>query len=172
VAVRDHELVACEGEWDISRAQEFARLAAAGLADCEGVLILDFRKATFVEATTVGAICALSRTASRRGVMMVVTCSEGLVQRVFALSHLADVVPVTETVEAALVMFRTGADAASPPHEVNVGSQSHGQQDEDERDPPARDDDVDKASEESFPASDPPSFGSAEPDGGEPDERT
>ena len=166
MAVRDHGLVACEGEWDISRAGEFARLARDGLAGCEGVLILDFREATFVEASTVGAICAFSREAARRGVRVVVTCRDGLPRRVFALCRLAELVPVADTVESALAMFRTGANAASPLHEVNVGTESHGQEDNDERDPPARNDDVDEASEESFPASDAPSFGSAEPDGG------
>ena len=173
MAVRDHELVACEGEWDISRAGEFRRLGSEALAICEGVLILDFRRATFVEASTVGAICALARAASRQGVAVAVLCGGGIVRRVFDLSHLSDAVPVTGTVECALAMFRAGANAASPTYEVHMGSDSHGGTDEDEkRDPPARDDDVDEASEESFPASDPPSFGSAEPDGGAPDDRT
>ena len=47
-----------------------------------------------------------------------------------------------------------------------MGTESHKQKDEEEREPPVQDDDVDEASDESFPASDPPSFGSAEPDGG------
>lgn len=68
-------------------------------------------------------------------------------------------------------MFRKGADAGSP-HEVNVSRDPHGQKDTEQREPPARDDDVDEASEESFPASDPPSFGSAEPDGGAVEDRT
>jgi anti-anti-sigma factor len=95
-------LVTCEGEWDISRAGELRRLAALGLAAGPPLLVLDFRPATFVDASTVGAICALSRQASQRGIQVVVTCSEGLVQRVFELTHLADVVPVGETVEDAL----------------------------------------------------------------------
>jgi anti-anti-sigma factor len=172
VAVRDHELVACEGEWDISRAEEFARLGSEALASSRGVLILDFATATFVDASTVGAICALAREASKRGVSMAVTCDAPVVRRVFDLTHLHAVVPVSGTVEAALSMFRTGADAGSPLQEVNMGGELHGQKDDEERDPPARDDDVDEASEESFPASDPPSFGSAEPDGGAADDRT
>jgi anti-anti-sigma factor len=102
VAARDHDLVACEGEWDISRAREFRRRTAGGLARCESVLILDFRPATFVDASTVGAICALSSEASRLGVAVVVTCGAGAVRRVFELAHLADVVPVAESVESAL----------------------------------------------------------------------
>ena len=49
---------------------------------------------------------------------------------------------------------------------ASMGTESHKQKDEEEREPPVQDDDVDEASDESFPASDPPSFGSAEPDGG------
>jgi anti-anti-sigma factor len=173
VTVRDHTLVACEGEWDISRAEEFRLLGSEALTGCEGgVLILDFRRATFVEASTIGEICALVRAASRQGVAMAVLCGGGIVRRVFDLSHLSDAVPLAETVASALAMFRAGANAASPTYEVHMGSDSHGQTDEDEkRDPPARDDNVDEASEESFPASDPPSYGSAEPDGGAPEDR-
>jgi anti-anti-sigma factor len=107
VAARDHDLVACEGEWDISRAREFRRRTAAGLARCDGVLILDFRPATFVDASTVGAICALAREAARLGFAVVVTCDAGAVRRVFDLAHLADVVPVADSVEAALRAART-----------------------------------------------------------------
>ena len=60
MAVRNHTVVACDGEWDISRADEFERLGAEALTDCPGVLFLDFRPAAFAEATTVGAICALA----------------------------------------------------------------------------------------------------------------
>jgi anti-anti-sigma factor len=170
VAVCDHELVACDGEWDISRADEFARLGSEALASSAGVLVLDFAAATFVDASTVGAICALARDASKRGVSVAVACDAHVVRRVFDLTHLHAVVPVSGTVEAALSMFRTGADAASPL--VNTARGAHGQRNDEERDPPARDNDVDEASEESFPASDPPSFGSAEPDGGAADDRT
>ena len=111
MAVRDHELVACEGEWDISRALEFASIAGDALARSRGSLILDFRQATFVDATTVGAICALADEASRRGVQVAVACGEGLVPRVFGLCHLSAVVPVGNSLAAAAAMFRTGADA-------------------------------------------------------------
>jgi anti-anti-sigma factor len=145
VAVRDHELVAFEGEWDISRAPEFARLGGDALARCEGgLLILDFGAATFADASTVGAIHVLSLEAFRRGIKVAVVCPEGLVGRVFELCRLSALVPVAGAVEAASAMFRAGKDAGSPP----------------------RDTDVDEASEHSFPASDPPSYGSAEPDGG------
>ena len=65
------------------------------------MLILDFRPATFVDASTVGAICALAAAASPYGVRVAVACGEGLVRRVFDLVHLADTVPVAETVEDA-----------------------------------------------------------------------
>ena len=42
MAARNDALVLCDGEWDISRAEEFARLAAEGLARGTPVLILDF----------------------------------------------------------------------------------------------------------------------------------
>jgi anti-anti-sigma factor len=101
VAAHADGIVACEGEWDLSRADEFARLAGEGLAAGKPVLILDFRPATFVDASTVGAICALAREASLRGVQVAVTCCEGPVRRVFDLVHLADAVPVAGTVEDA-----------------------------------------------------------------------
>lgn len=102
MAARDHDLVACEGEWDISRAREFRRRTADGLARCKSVLILDFRPAAFVDASTVGAICALAGEAERLGVPVVVTCGAGAVRRVFDLTHLTEVVPVAESVEGAL----------------------------------------------------------------------
>jgi anti-anti-sigma factor len=112
VTVRDHEVVACEGEWDVARAQEFGRRSTAALANCPAVLILDFRPATFVEATTVGAICALFCEAARRDVAVVVTCGAGAVQRVFDLVHLADIVPVAATIEEALHGVRTYGDVS------------------------------------------------------------
>lgn len=99
----DHEVVVCEGEWDISRAEEFARRTAQGLARRPAALILDFRPATFVDATTVGAICARSREGAERGVAVAVACAPtGIVRRVFELVHLRDVLPVAESVEDAL----------------------------------------------------------------------
>jgi hypothetical protein len=44
-----------------------------------------------------------------------------------------------------------------------MGTESHDQNEHDEDEPKSDDDHVDEASDESFPASDPPSFGSAEP---------
>lgn len=89
-------LVVCDGEWDIARAEEFARLTACALARGTPELILDFRTATFVDASTVGAICAFAREASAQGIGVAVTCSAGVVQRIFDLVHLSEVVPVVE----------------------------------------------------------------------------
>jgi anti-anti-sigma factor len=102
VAARDDALVVCDGEWDISRAEEFTRLAAEALARGTPVLILDFRQATFVDASTVGAICALAREASAQSGQVSVVCGEGFVRRVFELVHLADVVPVATSPEEAM----------------------------------------------------------------------
>lgn len=141
MAVRDYAVVVCDGEWDISRRDEFRRLGGEALAESPGALLLDFRTAVFAEATTVGAICALAQQAAHEGVLLAVLCDGGSVERLFQLSHLKDVVPVAATVPGALSMFGDVAGAGSPAN-------------------------VDEASEESFPASDPPSFGSAEPAGG------
>ena len=141
MAVRNQAVVVCDGEWDISRRDEFSRLGAEALAASPGLLLLDFRSAAFAEATIVGAICVLAQEAARRGVLVAVLCEGGIVQRLFELSHLSDLVPVATTVPGALSMFGDVADAGPPGN-------------------------VDEASEESFPASDPPSFGSAEPAGG------
>lgn len=96
MTARNDALVVCDGEWDIARAEEFAGLTAAALARGTPELILDFRTATFVDARTVGAICAFAREASALGIGVAVACSEGVVQRIFDLVHLADVVPVVE----------------------------------------------------------------------------
>jgi anti-anti-sigma factor len=109
VAARVDGIVPCEGEWDVSRRDEFARLADEGLASGEPVLILDFRPATFVDASTVGAICAFAGEASQHGVQVAVTCGEGPVRRVFDLVHLADAVPVAETVDDAKRLARARA---------------------------------------------------------------
>jgi anti-anti-sigma factor len=101
VAARDDALVVCDGEWDISRAQELARLGATALARGRPALILDFSSATFVDASTIGAICMFSREAARQGVQVAVASGEGFVRRVFELAHLGDALPVATTAEAA-----------------------------------------------------------------------
>ena len=102
-------VVVCDGEWDISRAEEFAQRVANALADGTTVLILDFRRATFVDARTLGAICTFSREASLQGTQVGVACGEGLVRRVFERVHLADIVPVANTPEEALRAAAVGA---------------------------------------------------------------
>ena len=102
MAACNDALVICDGEWDISRAEEFARLAAEGLARGTPLLILDFRQATFVDASTVGAICALAQAASAKGIQVGVASGEGFVRRVFELVHLADLMPVAKTPEDAM----------------------------------------------------------------------
>ena len=102
MAAQEHYVMVCEGEWDLARAEEFARRASAALASRAELLILDFRSATFVEASTVGAICALARAGWERGMAVAVVCGAGMVERVFELVRLADVVPVVATPEDAL----------------------------------------------------------------------
>jgi anti-anti-sigma factor len=109
VAARIDARVVCDGEWDIARAEEFARLGAEGLARGTPVLILDFGAATFVDASTVGAICALSREAARQGVRVAVASGEGFARRVFDLVHLADVLPVATTAEEAVRAASAGS---------------------------------------------------------------
>jgi anti-sigma B factor antagonist len=113
VAIRNHTVVVCEGEWDIARAPEFGARTAEALSRCTSVLILDFGPATLVDAVTVGALCALAREASQRGVAVAVTCGAGVVRRVFELVHLAEVMPVAETIEEALRAAR--APSTVPP---------------------------------------------------------
>ena len=96
MTARSDALVVCDGEWDIARAEEFAGLVTAALARGTPELILDFRTATFVDASTVGAICAFAREASAQGIGIAVACSEGVVRRIFDLVHLSDVVPIVE----------------------------------------------------------------------------
>jgi hypothetical protein len=60
-------------------------------------------------------------------------------------------------------MFQVEADAGPRGNEVDMSRDPQDDHEQGERDPPPRDDDVDEASEDSFPASDPPSYGSPEP---------
>ena len=101
MAARDDDLVVCDGDWDISRADELASRVTQGLARGAPILLLDFRPATFVDASTVGAICSFSREVSQMGVGLAVVCGPGFVRRVLDLTHLGDVVPVAATVEEA-----------------------------------------------------------------------
>jgi anti-anti-sigma factor len=121
VAAREHEVVVCEGEWDISRAGELAQRVATGLATGASTLILDFRAATFVDASTIGALCALACDGSQHGCAVAVACSAGPVRRVFELVHLDDVLPVTPTIEDALArcaMFHSAVHAEPRRNEV------------------------------------------------------
>jgi anti-anti-sigma factor len=110
VAARHSDLVVCEGEWDISRADELASRVTQGLARGAPILLLDFRPATFVDASTVGAIGSFSREVSQLGVGLAVVCGPGFVRRVLDLTRLSDVVPVAATVDEAT---RAAASRAS-----------------------------------------------------------
>ena len=99
MAPRDEDLVVCDGDWDISRADELASRLTRGLARGAQILLLDLRQATFVDASTVGAIWAFSREVSQMGVRLAVVCGPGFVRRVLDFTHLGDVVPVAATVE-------------------------------------------------------------------------
>jgi hypothetical protein len=59
-------------------------------------------------------------------------------------------------------MFRPGAAAGTTMEEAIMGADPHDTDDERGDDDGTDDDGVDEASEESFPASDPPSYGSRE----------
>ena len=101
MAARPNELVVCEGDWDLSRADELASRVTRGLARGAPILLLDFRPATFVDASTVGAICSFAREVSQLGVGLAVVCDPGFVRRVLDLTRLSDVVPVAATVDEA-----------------------------------------------------------------------
>jgi anti-anti-sigma factor len=115
VAARDDDLVVCDGDWDISRADELASRVTRGLARGAPILLLDFRPATFVDASTVGAICTFSRELSQLGVALAVVCGPGFARRVFDLTHLGDVVPVAATVEEAMHAASSRASEVSRP---------------------------------------------------------
>jgi len=101
-------LVVCDGEWDISRRDELASRLTEALARGAPVVLLDFRTATFVDASTVGAICAFSATATSHGVTLGVVCGPGFVRRVFDLTRLAAVVRVLDSPD------EPGRDVPSP----------------------------------------------------------
>ncbi len=166
VAVRDHELVACEGEWDISRALEFAtprRRCAGALPRIADPRLPrgDIRRRDHGRSDLRARARGLP--ARREGGRRVRRGSRG--------TRLRPLPPVRrrpgrELVEAATAMFRPAPMRDDLEHEVHYGyriAQAEGRR---RARAAVRDDDVDEASDESFPASDPPSFGSAEPDGG------
>ena len=100
-------LVRIAGEMDILSVGEFAgRMAALAIRPATHVAI-DISGLGFIDSSGMNALVQAVRSIEDRGGSAVLAAPSPGTQRVFAIARLAQVVPVEEDLEAALVLRRT-----------------------------------------------------------------
>jgi anti-sigma B factor antagonist len=95
-------VVSLAGEMDIASAPELARaLEALGGANATAVVI-DLSALTFIDSSGISVLATAARDARARGGELVVAAPEGDVRRVFEIVRLAEIVPLEDSLSAAL----------------------------------------------------------------------
>jgi anti-sigma B factor antagonist len=106
-----------EGEFDLDTVPEIDRFLRRTLGPLyhQEHLVIDLAKTTFIDSSFVGFLVRLSvaQRAKRRELLLV--RPEGQVRRVFGIVGLANVVPVFETIEAAVDSLVSGRLPLIPP---------------------------------------------------------
>jgi anti-anti-sigma factor len=103
-------IIALEGEHDDYSSGKLARELAAAL-DEELHVIVDLRRTTFLDSTSVSTLLSAKRSADEHGVDLAVVIDEVTpwpVRRLFELAHLGEVLPIVPGVDAALARTRAG----------------------------------------------------------------
>jgi anti-sigma B factor antagonist len=117
--VRDDEpaVLELEGEFDLDTVPEIDRFLRRTLGPLyqQEHLVIDLARATFVDSSFVGFLLKLSTTqrAARRELLLVRPA--GQVRRLLGLVGLPNVVPVFDTVDAALGSLTGGQSPVIPP---------------------------------------------------------
>lgn len=106
-----------EGEFDVDNVREIDRFLRRSLGPLyhQDHLVIDLAKTTFIDSSFVGFLVRLAaaQRAKRRELLLV--RPRGQVRRVLAIVGLPNVVPVFETIEAAIDSLLAGRGAVIPP---------------------------------------------------------
>lgn len=110
-------IVVLEGEFDLDTVPEidpFLRRTLGPLYHQDD-LVIDLARTTFIDSSFIGFLVRLSaaQRAERRELLLVRPC--GQVRRVFAIVGLHNVVPVFDTIDAAVTSLLSGRGAVIPP---------------------------------------------------------
>jgi anti-sigma B factor antagonist len=97
----DHLIVALRGELDLADAEEVAA-ALAAVAAGRGKTIVDLADLAFIDCRGAAALARAQRRVRQAGGDLLLAAPRPLVQRVFVLSRLIDVVCVHASVEQAI----------------------------------------------------------------------
>ncbi len=110
-------IVALEGEFDLDTVPEIDRFMRRALGPLyhQDNLVIDLARTTFIDSSFVAFLVRLSvaQRAERRELLLVRPC--GQVRRVFAIVGLPNIVPVFDTIEAAVDSLLSGRGPVIPP---------------------------------------------------------
>jgi anti-anti-sigma factor len=110
-------IVTLEGEFDLETVPEIDRFLRRALGPLyhQDNLVLDLAQTTFIDSSFIGFLVRLSaaQRVKRRELLLVRPC--GQVRRVFAIVGLHNVVPVFDTIDAAVDSLLSGRGAVIPP---------------------------------------------------------
>ncbi len=110
-------VVALEGEFDLDTVPEMDRFMRRTLGPLyhQDNLVIDLARTTFIDSSFVAFLARLTvaQRAERRELLLVHPC--GQVRRVFAIVGLPNVVPVFDTIEAAVESLLNGPGPVIPP---------------------------------------------------------
>ncbi len=110
-------IVALEGEFDLDTVPEIDRFMRRALGPLyhQDNLVIDLARTTFIDSSFVAFLVRLAaaQRAKRRELLLVRPC--GQVRRVFAIVGLPNVVPVFDSIEAAVDSLLNGRGPVIPP---------------------------------------------------------
>jgi anti-sigma B factor antagonist len=110
-------VVALDGEFDLDTVPEIDRFLRRALGPLyhQDDLVLDLARTTFIDSSFIAFLVRLSaaQRAKRRELLLVRPC--GQVRRVFAIVGLPNVLPVFDSIEAAVDSLLSGRGAVIPP---------------------------------------------------------
>ena len=95
---RDGVVVAVTGEIDLFTTPEFKAAVAAALTRSADRLVIDLRRATFLDSSSLGVLIGAHRRLTRRGGRLVVACDQPAILKVLRVTGLDGVFDVVETV--------------------------------------------------------------------------
>jgi anti-anti-sigma factor len=106
---RDSEILICSiaGELDMYESPGMhARYLSLTSASPDLHVILDFAKATYIDSSGIGVLFQILTDAKRRKRELCVCNTVGMVEKLFALSRIASILPVEKNLQAAIGRVR------------------------------------------------------------------
>jgi anti-sigma B factor antagonist len=96
-------VVAVSGEIDLATASEFRSVLVDAVAGGQGDLVVDLSEVTFMDSTGLGAMVSARRRLTLRGASMRLVSPAGGVRRILDVTKLDQVIPIHDTVDAAVL---------------------------------------------------------------------